>query len=86
MNIETGSFYIKIPNEITSANIQKKLFKMGFRWSSGDKTVKFTNRKILCLDDRIITYTDDDGIYIIKNKSHEISERDILGRGYAYEY
>jgi hypothetical protein len=83
MNIEKGSFYIEVPNEAMSERIQLKLFKMGFKWASGEVIPKFTDHKFLCLDNKIITFIDDE--ICIKNKRQKISERDIL-RGYEYEY
>lgn len=84
MNIEHGKFYIEIPNVAVSEKIQLALFKRGFKWNSGNTDVKFTEHKFLCLDDKNITFGDDEN-YLKRRDYKKISVNGI-SRGYAYEY
>jgi hypothetical protein len=86
MNID--KVYIEISNETESANVQKKLFKMGFSWASGDKHIRYTEHKFLILDDdgknKYLTFGDDEN-YLKRRDYKKISVNGI-SRGYAYEY
>ena len=53
--------------------VQKLLFLAGYKWSSGDKNIKFTDRKYLFFDCGHITTSSYFGSNFINNQNPEIT-------------
>lgn len=67
-----------------SAEIQTRLFALGFKWSSTDKEIKYTDRPFLFLEDSEVAHSDDMN-YFSSYESKEITAEYILDTEFEEE-
>ncbi|HPQ80055.1 MAG TPA: hypothetical protein PLG47_06345, partial [Candidatus Dojkabacteria bacterium] len=65
-------------NPELSKKVQEKLFELGYKWNSGEKKVKLTDKPVLQIwKDKKITYSDDDKYYFNSDSRKEIFPSDL---------
>ena len=82
MELKRRKYKIRVPDEATSAAVQKHLFTLGARWAGGsNRNVSHTEGRFLYVDNGLITFGDGsirEGGYFIDDCGTEITVDELL--------